>query len=116
MTLLQFKAFAFASITWTALAAVAFVPPEPHLSCRKAEVYAASRADALPVPISDSSAEQLPLPLSPRDNSWNPVSALQELQRAPDIREETEHYDKIGVSSGGTWRSCTFGLLPSTVR
>eukprot|EP00903_Cladosiphon_okamuranus_P015049 g13922.t1 len=55
--------------------------------------------------------QEADLPLPPRDETFNPLAALQELLMAPDVVDG--RYDRVGSLTGGTWRSIVF--LPVTV-
>lgn len=56
-------------------------------------------------------------PLPPSDETLSsPLAALQEMRAAPALPEGSERYDKIGLDTGGVWRTKRYGFVPCTVR
>ena len=87
--------------------AVAFVHP-PH------GLFAGFRAALPRSATSDPPGGEGLLP--PRDETFNPLAVLRELNAAPDVLPGSERYDRVGRLSGGIWKSLVIGFIPSTVR
>ena len=64
----------------------------------------------------DAVSAQQPPPLPPIDGTFSsPLAALKELLAAPALPAGTARYDKIGLKTGGIWRTKLYGVLPCTV-
>ena len=64
----------------------------------------------------DAVSTQQPPPLPPIDDTFSsPLAALKELLAAPALPAGTARYDKIGLKTGGIWRTKWYGVLPCTV-
>lgn len=83
------------------------------------------RSTQQPVAVASTQLQALPdraeeatssCPLPPKDETFDsPMSALRELLAAPDIPEGADRYDRIGLETGGIWRSKRYGFVPVTV-
>ena len=64
----------------------------------------------------DAVSAQQPPPLPPMDDTFSsPLAALEELLAAPALPAGAARYDKIGLKTGGIWRTKWYGVLPCTV-
>ena len=64
----------------------------------------------------DAVSAQQPPPLPPMDDTFSsPLAAFEELLAAPALPAGAARYDKIGLKTGGIWRTKWYGVLPCTV-
>lgn len=94
---------------------IAFLSPLPHAPGCEAPAFSGAPRVKTSLRVASDNPPLADLPLSPRDETFNPLATLRELLAAPDVVEDAGRYDRF-ASSGGTWRSRIIGFIPATVR
>lgn len=92
----------------------AFVPQAPHAAAAGWKTKPVRLETRVSV-ASDASGSGGGRVLPPRDETFNPLAILRELEASPDVVDGAERYDRMGGADGGIWRSVVIGFLPCTV-
>lgn len=88
----------------------------PCSSARHPVIVASSQQLQALLPHQEDHEAASSCPLPPKDETYDsPLSALRELRAAPDLPEGADRYDRIGLETGGVWRSKRYGFVPATV-
>lgn len=85
----------------------------PTRHTTKTTAHTADSGTAVTGAVSDAAAG---CPLPPKDVTFSsPIAAFREMRAAPELPTGPSRYDKIGLETGGIWRTKRYGFVPCTV-